>query len=148
MDITTSNTNGGSNPTTTTTSINETSTSTTVVPKSELKFRENFYRMVISQLFYDGYQHAAVNLSGAIQANPPCPPSNRLYNLIKAATSKQDSNVGTNGNNGGSSSVDETKAVDDVLAGGTKRLAEFDQETQSGRLDFKFVETIWDMLGK
>ena len=138
MDTTASNTNGGSNPTaakpnttTTTTSNNDTSTSTTALPKSELKFRENFYRMVISQLFYDGYQHAAVNLSGAIQANPPCPPSNRLYNLIKAATSKQDSNVGTNGNNGGS--VDETKAVDDVLAGGTKRLAELDQETQSGR---------------
>lgn len=35
--------------------------------KNELRFRENMYRLIISQLFYDGYQHAAVNLSGAIQ---------------------------------------------------------------------------------
>ena len=35
--------------------------------KSEIKFRETVYRMIISQLFYDGYQHPAVGLSAAIQ---------------------------------------------------------------------------------
>ena len=35
--------------------------------KHDLKFRENLYRLIISQLFYDGYQHIAVGLSGAIQ---------------------------------------------------------------------------------
>lgn len=35
--------------------------------KNELKFRENLYRLIVSQLFYDGYQHIAVNLSGQIQ---------------------------------------------------------------------------------
>ena len=35
--------------------------------KHDLKLRENIYRLIISQLFYDGYQHIAVGLSGAIQ---------------------------------------------------------------------------------
>ncbi len=35
--------------------------------KNEVKFRENLYRMIISQLFYDGYQHIAVGLSEIIQ---------------------------------------------------------------------------------
>lgn len=35
--------------------------------KNELRFRENLYRLIISQLFYDGYQHIAVGLSTAIQ---------------------------------------------------------------------------------
>ena len=35
--------------------------------KNELKFRENLYRLIISQLFYDGYQHIAVGLSGSVQ---------------------------------------------------------------------------------
>lgn len=69
--------------------------------KNDVKFRENLYRLIVSQLFYDGYQHVAVGLSAAIQvyfyfdqktnlkvlnsfkANPPCPPSNRLLNLLK-----------------------------------------------------------------
>jgi hypothetical protein len=37
--------------------------------KNESKFRENFYRLIISQLFYDGYQHIAVGLSGSVQVN-------------------------------------------------------------------------------
>jgi hypothetical protein len=35
--------------------------------KNELKSRENLYRLIISQLFYDGYQHIAVGLSGSVQ---------------------------------------------------------------------------------
>ena len=35
--------------------------------KNDLKFRENLYRLIISQLFYDGHQHVAVGLSSAIQ---------------------------------------------------------------------------------
>lgn len=35
--------------------------------KNEVKFRDNLYRMIISQLFYDGYQHIAVGLSEIIQ---------------------------------------------------------------------------------
>jgi hypothetical protein len=35
--------------------------------KNELRFRDNLYRLMISQLFYDGYQHVAVGLSGIVQ---------------------------------------------------------------------------------
>lgn len=35
--------------------------------KHDLKFRESLYRLIISQLFYDGYQNIAVGLSGSIQ---------------------------------------------------------------------------------
>jgi hypothetical protein len=31
--------------------------------KNDLKFRDSLYRMIISQLFYDGYQQFAVGLS-------------------------------------------------------------------------------------
>jgi hypothetical protein len=35
--------------------------------KNDLKFRESLYRMIISQLFYDGYQQFAVGLSTQLQ---------------------------------------------------------------------------------
>ena len=38
-----------------------------LVVKNDLKFRESLYRMIISQLFYDGYQSVAINLSNVIQ---------------------------------------------------------------------------------
>jgi hypothetical protein len=41
--------------------------STELNAKHDLKFRENLYRLIISQLFYDGYQNIAVGLSGSIQ---------------------------------------------------------------------------------
>ena len=47
--------------------------------KNESKFRENFYRLIISQLFYDGYQHIAVGLSGSVQVIP-LPLQNIVYN--------------------------------------------------------------------
>ena len=66
--------------------------------KSELKSRENLYRLIISQLFYDGYQHLAVGLSSSVQASPPCPPSNRLLYLVKLGIQQELSN-GTNAEN-------------------------------------------------
>ena len=83
---------------------------TTNVAKDEIRFRETFYRLVISQLFYDGYQSVAVNLSNLLQVSqmmmpkngqikkfsklfsifffvlqttPPCPPSDRLMQIVK-----------------------------------------------------------------
>lgn len=44
-----------------------TNDSTSEFTKSELKSREILYRLIISQLFYDGYQHIAVGLSGSVQ---------------------------------------------------------------------------------
>lgn len=34
-----------------------------------------------SQLYYDGHSGLASSLSTLIQADPPCPPSDRLYHL-------------------------------------------------------------------
>ncbi|KAL0277084.1 UNVERIFIED_CONTAM: hypothetical protein PYX00_004488 [Menopon gallinae] len=47
-----------------------------------IKRRELLYRLMISQLFYDGHQSIAVSLTSAIQPDPPCPPSDRLFNLV------------------------------------------------------------------
>ncbi|XP_055687370.1 cleavage stimulation factor subunit 1 [Lutzomyia longipalpis] len=49
---------------------------------STLKNRELLYRLIISQLFYDGYHNLAVELSTMVRADPPCPPSDRLLNVV------------------------------------------------------------------
>ena len=62
-----------------------------------------------------------------MKAKPPCPPSNRLYNLIKAACKQDPSLLATNGTD------ENNKSVDDVVMGGGKRLlAEYEGENQSG----------------
>ena len=38
--------------------------------------------MFYSQLFYDGYQTVAVGLSGLVDAQPACPPSDRLQHIV------------------------------------------------------------------
>jgi hypothetical protein len=37
--------------------------------KNDSKFRENLYRLIISQLFYDGHQPIAVGLSNIVQVS-------------------------------------------------------------------------------
>ncbi|RWS13287.1 cleavage stimulation factor subunit 1-like protein [Dinothrombium tinctorium] len=49
---------------------------------ASLKERELLYRLMISQLFYDGYQTLAVNLSTLVKCTPACPPSDRLLHLV------------------------------------------------------------------
>lgn len=56
--------------------------------KNEAKFRENFYRLIISQLFYDGYQHIAVGLSGSVQVIP-LPYINIVYEQCLIRTTLQ-----------------------------------------------------------
>ena len=58
--------------------------------KNDLKFRDSFYRMLISQLFYDGHQNVAISLSGIVQASRPCPPSNKLFNLVRTTCEKME----------------------------------------------------------
>lgn len=48
--------------------------------KTDVKFRENLYRLIVSQLFYDGYQHVAVGLSAAIQV---------IFNLFRKFRNKK-----------------------------------------------------------
>ncbi|ESO02995.1 hypothetical protein HELRODRAFT_80748 [Helobdella robusta] len=47
-----------------------------------LKERDQLYRLMISQLFYDGYQSLAVQLANMTKAHPACPPSDRLFKVV------------------------------------------------------------------
>ncbi|XP_069113989.1 cleavage stimulation factor subunit 1-like [Argopecten irradians] len=49
----------------------------------EVKQRDLMYRLMISQLFYDGHQKLAVSLSTLVKAHPACPPSDRLFKVLK-----------------------------------------------------------------
>ncbi len=42
-----------------------------------VRTRDLLYRLMVSQLFYDGYQTVAVQLTNLLQAEPACPPSDR-----------------------------------------------------------------------
>ncbi|ELT98444.1 hypothetical protein CAPTEDRAFT_124899 [Capitella teleta] len=47
-----------------------------------VKERDQLYRLIISQLFYDGQQQVAVNLTNLVNARPACPPSDRLLKVV------------------------------------------------------------------
>ncbi|CAO1389007.1 unnamed protein product [Diamesa hyperborea] len=51
-------------------------------PHNVVKNREILYRLIISQLFYDGHQSVAAELSNIIRSDPPCPPSDRLFQIM------------------------------------------------------------------
>ena len=38
--------------------------------------------IICSQLFYDGHQTLAVNLSNTVKAHPACPPSDKLLRVV------------------------------------------------------------------
>lgn len=52
------------------------------IPANIIQTRELLYRLIISQLFYDGYQQVAVTLSNMVHTDPPCPPSDRLMHVV------------------------------------------------------------------
>lgn len=54
-----------------------------VEKKNMLKLREQLYRLMISQLFYDGHLGIAMELTNLVRADPPCAPSDRLMNIVK-----------------------------------------------------------------
>ena len=51
-------------------------------PGEMIQTRDLLYRLIISQLFYDGYQQVAVTLSNMVHSDPPCPPSDRLSHVV------------------------------------------------------------------
>lgn len=53
-------------------------------PKAGLKSSRDLYRMMVSQLFYDGYQNEALSLTRAVGEDSACPPSTRLATLVTA----------------------------------------------------------------
>ena len=54
-----------------------------------IQSRDFLYRLIISQLFYDGYQQVAMTLSNIVHADPPCPPSDRLMNIVTMGLDKE-----------------------------------------------------------
>ena len=80
-------------------------------PGNPVKTRELLYRLIVSQLFYDGYQQVegnetihkddrvpnplgkllqvAVQLTNLLAADPPCPPSERLLNVATLGLEKE-----------------------------------------------------------
>jgi len=47
-----------------------------------IRTREIMYRLIISQLFYDGYSQAAIQLTNVLAVDPPAPPSERLLHVL------------------------------------------------------------------
>ncbi|XP_060876124.1 cleavage stimulation factor subunit 1-like [Metopolophium dirhodum] len=51
-------------------------------PDMCIKNIDNFYRLIISQLFYDGHTSIASSLAVQVNADPPCSPSDRLRSIV------------------------------------------------------------------
>ena len=49
---------------------------------------------VCSQLFYDGHQQLAVQLSNLVKAHPACPPSDRLFKVVKLGLDAEEGELG------------------------------------------------------
>ena len=49
-----------------------------------MRNRDLLYRLVISQLFYDGYQQVAVQLTNMLAVDRVCPPSDQLFHIVAA----------------------------------------------------------------
>jgi len=54
-----------------------------------IKNREIMYRLIISQLFYDGYSQVAIQLTNILAVDPPCPPSERLLHVLVRGLEKE-----------------------------------------------------------
>ncbi|XP_054164886.1 cleavage stimulation factor subunit 1-like [Oppia nitens] len=55
-----------------------------------IRERDHLYKLMISQLFYDGHQTLALQLSGAVKMTDACPPSDRLISLVANALKLED----------------------------------------------------------
>ncbi|KAF0288703.1 Cleavage stimulation factor subunit 1 [Amphibalanus amphitrite] len=56
---------------------------------SLVKVREALYRLIISQLYYDGQQTLASSMHQTIKPDPACPPSDRLFRLVLLGLQKE-----------------------------------------------------------
>ncbi|CAB0031431.1 unnamed protein product [Trichogramma brassicae] len=79
-----------------------------VESKNIIKNRELLYRHMISQLFYDGHQAIAVQLSNLIQSEPPCPPSDRLLHLMLIGMAHEPDRSKKENNHGSTFSAENT----------------------------------------
>ncbi|XP_016662801.1 cleavage stimulation factor subunit 1-like isoform X2 [Acyrthosiphon pisum] len=51
-------------------------------PEMCIKDSDHLYRLIISQLFYDGHTSIASSLAVQVNADPPCSPSDRLRSVV------------------------------------------------------------------
>ncbi|XP_060875717.1 cleavage stimulation factor subunit 1-like [Metopolophium dirhodum] len=51
-------------------------------PEMCIKNSDHLYRLIISQLFYDGHTSIASSLAVKVNADPPCSPSDRLRSVV------------------------------------------------------------------
>ncbi|XP_050413366.1 cleavage stimulation factor subunit 1 [Patella vulgata] len=95
----------------------------------EIKRREQLYRLIISQLFYDGYKEPAFKLCEIFKPHPTCPPSDRLLQITKVAFQLEDEK-------------NEKKQADTVAPGSGIDL-EFETEVQSISAEAALYETCY-----
>lgn len=80
-----------------------------------------------SQLYYDGHQNLALQLSNLCQADPPCPPSDRLLHLVLTGVAHEpDRTKKENSNNTNSFTL---ANYDNTLGSGLD--LEYETETQT-----------------
>lgn len=60
-----------------------------------IKERDQLYRLIVSQLFYDGYQNLAIQLANTIKVHLACPPSDRLLKVFCMGTRVEEENTDT-----------------------------------------------------
>ncbi|XP_013388489.1 cleavage stimulation factor subunit 1 [Lingula anatina] len=97
----------------------------------DVKDRQYMYRLVISQLFYDGYQSLAVNLSNLVKATPACPPSDKLMHVVKLGLQAEEENS------------EQDKLKGDVTAPGSGIDLEFETDVQRFASDISQYETCY-----
>lgn len=57
----------------------------------DYRYRDQMYRLIISQLFYDGQPRLAKDIAGAMGIIDMCSPSDQLYNITKLALERDSS---------------------------------------------------------
>lgn len=97
---------------------------------SEVKNRELMYRLMISQLFYDGHQQLAVQLSNLVKAHPACPPSDRLFKVVKFGLESEEELSGS-------------KKIEQNIAPGSGIDLEYETDVQSISPEGALYETCY-----
>ncbi|KAL5014386.1 hypothetical protein ScPMuIL_008656 [Solemya velum] len=98
----------------------------------EVRQREHLYRLIVSQLFYDGHQQIAVNLSNTVKTYPACPPSDRLFKLLQMGLKVEEDGIGKKKNLSG-----------DAVAPGTGIDLEYTTDVQTISPEAALYETCY-----
>ncbi|XP_032074923.1 cleavage stimulation factor subunit 1 isoform X1 [Thamnophis elegans] len=100
-------------------------------PKVSLKDRQQLYRLIISQLLYDGYINIANGLINEVKPQSVCAPSEQLLHLIKLGMENDDS------------AVQYAIGRSDTVAPGTGIDLEFDADVQTMSPEASEYETCY-----